>query len=56
MVKNKLLDHLIIYFFPKSFKLPESMAPSRLYKQAGNSVCVSVIQRIADNLTKVLDS
>lgn len=34
--------------FPKDFKLPENMADSRLYKQAGNSVCVSVIERIAE--------
>lgn len=33
--------------FPKSFRLPTDQAESRLYKQAGNSVCVSVIQRIA---------
>ncbi|MCI6010572.1 MAG: DNA cytosine methyltransferase, partial [Anaerostipes hadrus] len=34
--------------FPETFKLPVNMAESRLYKQAGNSVCVSVIKRIAD--------
>lgn len=36
--------------FPKSFKLPTDMSDARLYKQAGNSVCVSVIKRIADNI------
>ena len=36
--------------FPKDFKLPEGMSDARLYKQAGNSVCVSVIKRIADNI------
>lgn len=36
--------------FPKNFKLPEDMSDSRLYKQAGNSVCVSVIQRIANEI------
>lgn len=36
--------------FPKDFKLPADMAESRLYKQAGNSVCVSVIERIAENI------
>lgn len=40
--------------FPKGFKLPENMAESRLYKQAGNSVCVSVISRIADEIEKAL--
>lgn len=32
--------------FPKDFKLPK-ISDARLYKQAGNSVCVSVIYRIA---------
>ncbi len=36
--------------FSKDFKLPEDMSDSRLYKQAGNSVCVSVIKRIADSI------
>ena len=38
--------------FPKSFKLPTDMSDARLYKQAGNSVCVSVIKRIADNIAE----
>lgn len=33
--------------FPKNFILPEDMSDAKLYKQAGNSVCVSVIERIA---------
>lgn len=40
--------------FPKDFKLPADMTESRLYKQAGNSVCVSVIVRIATNIEKAL--
>lgn len=36
--------------FPKDFKLPCDMSDARLYKQAGNSVCVSVIQKIAQNI------
>ncbi|WP_104712753.1 DNA cytosine methyltransferase [Helicobacter cetorum] len=35
--------------FPKDFKLPQ-IANSHLYQQAGNSVCVSVIERIANNI------
>lgn len=35
--------------FPNSYKLP-NIANSHLYKQAGNSVCVKVIQRIADRI------
>jgi len=38
--------------FPKDFKLPENISDARLYKQAGNSVCVSVISRIAENIKK----
>lgn len=40
--------------FPSDFKLPDDMAESRLYKQAGNSVCVSVISRIANNIANAL--
>ena len=36
--------------FPKNFKLPDNQSDSRLYKQAGNSVCVSVIARIANEI------
>lgn len=39
--------------FPKDFKLPEQ-ANGRLYKQAGNSVVVPVIRRIAEEIAKVL--
>ena len=39
--------------FPKKFKLPE-IADSRLYKQAGNSVTVTVIERVARNIKKAL--
>ncbi len=35
--------------FPQDFELPE-ISDARLYKQAGNSVCVSVIQRIAEQI------
>ena len=40
--------------FPATFKLPMDMVDSRLYKQAGNSVCVSVVQRIAQKIADVL--
>ena len=39
--------------FPKTYKLPD-LASTHLYKQAGNSVVVSVIQRIAENIYKAL--
>ena len=35
--------------FPESFVLSD-IADGRLYKQAGNSVCVSVVQRIAEQM------
>lgn len=40
--------------FPKEFKLPE-IANSHLYKQAGNSVIVPLIKRIAEKIAKVLE-
>lgn len=40
--------------FPSDYILPETLANSYLYKQAGNSVSVSVIQRIAEEVKKVL--
>lgn len=42
--------------FPENFKLPTDMAESRLYKQAGNSVCVSVIARIAENILNAVQT
>lgn len=41
--------------FPEKFILPD-IANSHLYKQAGNSVCVSVISRIAKNIETALTS
>lgn len=41
--------------FPKDFVLPDDLAESKLYKQAGNSVCVPVIHRIAENILKAID-
>ncbi len=40
--------------FPKTYVLPDDIALSYLYKQAGNSVTVSVIERIAKEILKVL--
>lgn len=42
--------------FPPDFILPDDTADSRLYKQAGNSVCVPVIKRIAENMVIALES
>jgi DNA (cytosine-5)-methyltransferase 1 len=40
--------------YPDSYILPENIANSQLYKQAGNSVTVPVIERIANNILTVL--
>lgn len=42
--------------FPKNFVLPKKMSDARLYKQAGNSVCVSVIARIAEKIKNVMQN
>lgn len=36
--------------FPEWYKIPEDLADSRLYKQFGNSVTVTVIERIAQEM------
>lgn len=41
--------------FPEDFKLPE-ISNGQLYKQAGNSVVVPVIKRIADKIASALDT
>lgn len=40
--------------FPMSFNLPKNMANAHLYKQAGNAVSVTVIQRIAEKIKEAL--
>ena len=42
--------------FPGNFKLPEKQSDARLYKQAGNSVCVPVIRRIAEAMKTAMDT
>lgn len=40
--------------FPPDFILPEELSNASLYKQAGNSVVVPVVMRIADNILKAI--
>ncbi|MEG0720285.1 MAG: DNA cytosine methyltransferase [Lachnospiraceae bacterium] len=40
--------------YDKEYKLPEEMANTHLYKQAGNSVAVPVIERIAEEINGAL--
>lgn len=42
--------------FDKNFKLPEGIRQTSLYKMAGNSVVVPLIERIAKNIIKSLNS
>ena len=42
--------------FPRSYKFPEKMAISHLYKQAGNSVAVPAVSRIAKQIKLALES
>lgn len=41
--------------FPKTFKLPENVSKTFLYKQAGNSVSVTVIKRIAQEIAQAIE-
>lgn len=40
--------------FPKDFILPDKLSNTALYKQAGNSVTVTVIERIANNIMEAI--
>jgi DNA (cytosine-5)-methyltransferase 1 len=40
--------------FPKSFEFPENVPNSQRYKQAGNSVTVTLIKRIAEVIKSIL--
>jgi site-specific DNA-cytosine methylase len=40
--------------FPKNYKVPSNLADSKIYKQAGNSVSVTVVERVAKNMMKAL--
>lgn len=41
--------------FPKNFKLPVDIARGQLYKQAGNSVVIPLITKIAKEIVRVLN-
>lgn len=41
--------------YPKDYKLPKDMAQTHLYKQAGNSVVVPVIKRIAEQIANAIE-
>jgi len=41
--------------YPKNYQLPTGVSDSYLYKQAGNSVCVKVIERIVEQIVKAIN-
>ena len=41
--------------YPDDYLLPENLCKSALYKQAGNSVVVTVIRRIAEQILIALE-
>ena len=45
---------LLLQGFPNDFKIPEKMSNGQIYKQAGNSVTVTVIERIAKNMIEAM--
>lgn len=47
---------LLLQGFPEDFKIPEKMSNGQLYKQAGNSVTVTVIERIAKNMVSAIEN
>lgn len=42
--------------FPESYKLPKDLPDTKLYKQFGNSVTVAVIERVARQIKKALET
>jgi len=41
--------------FPENYQLPKDISDSKLYKQLGNSVTVSVVERVAQQIREALD-
>lgn len=54
---RKLLPRecLLLQGFPDDFVIPSSLADSRIYKQAGNAVSVSVIKRVAEKIKEAIE-
>lgn len=55
---RKLTERETLRFqgFPDEFHIPDDMAKSHVYKQAGNSVSVPVVRRIAEKMIAALQS
>ena len=52
--KITLQECLNFQGFPKEYYFPNSITVDDAYKQVGNSVCVPVTKRIAEQIKKVL--
>lgn len=50
------LECFALQGFPNSFKIPNTISNTRAYKQAGNSVVIPVIDRIAKNIEIALNN
>ena len=53
--KLTLQECLNFQGFPKGYYFPKSITIDEAYKQVGNSVCVPVIRRIAEQIKKVME-
>lgn len=42
--------------FPETYVLPTNVSNGQLYKQAGNSVAVPVVRRIAEQIKKAIET
>lgn len=47
---------LLLQGFPQDFIIPQQLCDSRIYKQAGNSVSVPVIRRLAERIKMTLEA
>lgn len=48
------IECLMLQGFPSNFNIPEELADSRVYKQAGNAVSVNVIKRVAEKIIEAI--
>lgn len=48
------IECLMLQGFPEDFIIPEGLADSRVYKQAGNAVSVNVIKRVAEKIIEAI--
>lgn len=53
--KLTLQECLNFQGFPKEYYFPNSITIDDAYKQVGNSVCVLVIRRIAEQIKEVME-